>query len=272
MTNNELRKKLTGMSTRTRRRVFSFGLRAAGYGHALLPPEGGTRAVEAVAIVRDYSMVSDAGLRSLYRQARFCEELHVPGAFVECGVWKGGSAGVMALATMNHGTQPRDIHLFDSFEEICEPDETVDGERAIREVMKLAKEPGTQGQLRPLTGVYDSHGGPGSVEGNRRLFADTLGYDMDHVHFHKGWFQDTLPKVASSIGPIAILRIDADWYASTKICLDYLFSKVVVGGFVVIDDYGAYEGCQKAVDEFLASRERVYYLNQVTNDIRYVCV
>ena len=70
----------------------------------------------------------------------------------------------------------------------------------------------------------------------------------------KGWFQDTLILNQIRIGPIALLRIDGDWYESTKVCLECLFDNVANGGYVIIDDYGFFPGCRKAVDEFLASR------------------
>ena len=81
-----------------------------------------------------------------------------------------------------------------------------------------------------------------------------------------------LPRDIDAVGDIAILRLDADWYASTKICLAYLFDRVVPGGFVIVDDYGTYAGCQRAVDEFIGARERPLYLNPVNADIRYVIV
>ncbi|MDI6403153.1 TylF/MycF/NovP-related O-methyltransferase, partial [Balneolaceae bacterium ANBcel3] len=79
--------------------------------------------------IRPYSMVAQEGLLSLYRITRYCEEQQIPGAFVECGVWKGGAVGLMALTNMAFGREPRHLHLFDVFEEICEPDEKVDGKR-----------------------------------------------------------------------------------------------------------------------------------------------
>lgn len=220
--------------------------------------------------VRPYTMVSDQGLRSLYEQALFCEKNSIAGAFVECGVWKGGAMGLMALVNLKHGVASRPLHLFDSFEEICEPNHEVDGARAIEEVKAWAKTPGYEGNLKPLTGFYDWLGGPGSVEQNRELLEGVIRYQKEALHFHKGWFQETLPQHSKEIEKIAILRLDADWYASTKICLDYLFDKVVSGGFVIIDDYGTYEGCRRAVDEFLARQDKPYFLNYVTSDLRYI--
>jgi len=215
------------------------------------------------------TMVGDAGLESLYSQALHCEAQGIAGAYVECGVWKGGSMGMMALVNRNHGKLPRHLHLFDSFSEICEPDEKLDGKRALREVKMWSKGGQAQGRLIPLKGIYDHLGGAGTVGECRRLLELQIGFDPDRVHYHEGWFQDTLPRSAATIGPIAILRLDSDWYASTKVCLDHLFEQVVPGGFVIIDDYGTYDGCRKAVDEFLAARGLSTYLHPVNDDIRY---
>lgn len=216
------------------------------------------------------TMVPREGLFSLYQKVIFCEENSIDGAFVECGVWKGGAVALMALTNLRHGRSRREIHLFDSFEEICEPDETVDGARALMEAKTLSRSGGTKGRLVPLKGIYDHRGGPGTIGECERLLVSTVGYTRGKIHFHKGWFQDTVPAQSPSIGKIAILRLDGDWYASTKVCLDHLFRKVVSGGFVIIDDYGAYDGCRKAVDEFIDSFDRPLFLNYVNRDIRYI--
>jgi hypothetical protein len=215
-------------------------------------------------------MVSKEGLKSLYDQAVFCERVALGGDFVECGVWKGGSVGVMALANLKHGRSRRTLHLFDAFDDICEPDAAVDGERAITEVHRWTNGGGTQGRLVPLKGIYDQFGGHGTIDECRTLLERIIGYDGSQIHYHQGWFQETLPSQASAIKNIAILRLDGDWYASTKVSLDYLFEKVVPGGFVVIDDYGSYDGCRKAVDEFLARLEQPLFLNVVNSQIRYL--
>ena len=71
----------------------------------------------------------------------------------------------------------------------------------------------------------------------------------------KGWFQDTLPQNIDKIGNIAILRLDGDWYESTKVCLEYLYDNVVEGGYILVDDYNFWPGCKKAVDEFFDNRK-----------------
>ena len=104
------------------------------------------------------------------------------------------------------------------------------------------------------------------------MLEQSIGYPADYLHYHQGWFQDTLPEQHKELDRIAMLRLDADWYASTKLCLDHFFYSVVAGGFVIIDDYGAYDGCRKAVDEFLAKTGNPFFLNVVNETIRYICI
>ena len=147
----------------------------------------------------------------------------------------------MALVNLNKGAKRSHLHLFDAFLEICEPDASLDGERAIREVRAFTGKSGLdKGRLVAVSGIYDNMGGPGTLDENCLLLENTIGYLEKFIHYHVGWFQNNLPADHDDIGLIAILRLDGDWYASTKICLDYLFDKVVKGGVVIIDDYGTY--------------------------------
>lgn len=217
--------------------------------------------------VAGFTMLPRDRLVSLYDQVVFCENKGIEGALVECGVWKGGSVALMAAASMRHSREPRQIHLFDSFQEICEPDAKFDGQRAIKETSRWSN--GAEGRLVPLKGIYDAFGGPGTLEGNRMLLERVIGYPSECLHYHVGWFQDSIPLDAGKIGPIAILRLDGDWYESTKVCLDHLYDSVVKGGFVIVDDYGAYEGCRKAVDEFCGARGIQVYLHPIDAVCRY---
>ena len=232
---------------------------------AFLAPNHEVEAV--IKTISEFTMLPAERLFSLYDQVVFCEKNDIKGALVECGVWKGGSVALMAAASMRYARTHRQIHLFDSFSEICEPDSSVDGQRAIDESSRWSDD--AAGKLVPLKGIYDAIGGPGTLDGNRVLLEQKIGYPVDFLHYHVGWFQDTVPKDSASVGAIAVLRLDGDWYASTKICLDYLYDHVVKGGFVIIDDYGTYEGCQKAVDEFLHARGINVYLNPVDAGCRY---
>ena len=191
--------------------------------------------------VYHYSMTGYARLASVHDLALEVEAGKIPGAFVECGVWKGGSIGLMALVAKDSGSY-RKIVLFDSFEGLPQPTEA-DGPEAKRYAEGKA-----EGRLEAI----DQCVGP--LETVQELFFVKLGFPREQIDIRKGWFQDTVPGSGDSIGPIAILRLDGDWYDSTRVCLEGLYDKVVPGGYVVLDDYGYWEGCRKATDEFFAKR------------------
>jgi hypothetical protein len=104
---------------------------------------------------------------------------------------------------------------------------------------------------------------------SKELILATVKYPAELVHYHAGWFQETVQRDAPDIGPIAVLRLDGDWYESTKICLEYLYPHVARHGVVVIDDYAFYEGCRRAVDEFLSSQVEPVMLHHIDRDARY---
>lgn len=226
---------------------------------------------EAIKIVRKQTMLPYTNLITLYEQILYCEKNKLIGDFVECGVWNGGAVGLMALANLKYGKERRNLHLFDAFEEICAPNEKVDGEKAINEIRRiLGKNVPTEGELIPLKGIYNRFGGPSDIFKCKNLIENTIGYPAINIFYHKGWFQNTVPIKSKEIEKIAILRLDGDWYESTKICIENLYDKVVSGGFIIFDDYGLYSGCKKAIDEFFISRNEHYYLNYSTWACRYI--
>lgn len=207
--------------------------------------------------IRHHTMLSTLRLLTLYMQVKNCEKNCIKGDFVECGVWKGGAVGLMALTNQKFGRQRRHLHLFDVFDDICAPDSVKDGQQAIEDVFHYTgiKNMETLRNIpknKPLKGFYDQLGGKGTLAENKTLFFSQLKYDKTYVHFYKGWFKNTMPAASKHIQTIAILRIDADWYDSVYICLHYLYPKVVKGGYIIIDDYGYYEGCTKAVKDYFA--------------------
>jgi len=153
----------------------------------------------------------------------------VDGCVVECGTWKGGMLGGIGVLL---GPE-RQYFGFDSFEGLP-PVTELDGTRAAT----------WQGNTTS-PGYFDNC----SAE---QRFAEEA---MRRAHVTdstivKGWFEDTLP--ATDIPPIALLRLDGDWYDSTMTCLEQLAARVVHGGIIVIDDYFAWEGCAKAVHDYLS--------------------
>ena len=236
----------------------------SGEGNDYRPSAFELEAEEKIKIVGKHTMLPYNRLLSLYEQAIFCETSELPGSFIECGTWKGGVAGLMALANLAHGKIRRHLHLFDSFAGIPEPDEAVDGTKAVMEARQFGG--GTKGKLVAINGFYES---AGTLQVNRELLENIIGYDQSFLHYHQGWFQDTVPRDAGKVGEIAILHLDGDWYASTMVCLENLYDKVVRGGFIIIDDYGCYEGCRKAVDEFLKRQRIRVYLHRIDSTGRY---
>jgi hypothetical protein len=190
--------------------------------------------------VKPFTMVSIERLENLYDLSIKAQREQIPGSFVECGVWRGGCVGVMASTARSNG---RKIHLFDSFEGLPEPHKDLDGNYAVRYA-----EGGEKGNLTAIGKCV------GPIDDVKKLLFEILKLDPQNFVFHQGWFQETLPIDAPSLGPIAILRVDGDWYESTKVCLDHLYDCVSENGYIIIDDYGFWEGCKKAVDEFIAAR------------------
>lgn len=208
---------------------------------------------EAACTVLNNTLVSFERLATLWQQVRYLDRYSIPGSLGECGVWRGGCVGLMALAHLHSHKKPfREMQLFDSFQGLPQPDRKVDGIDAT----EIAKDK-ADGACVPIgTGVA-------SAEESRELLIHKIGYPSELVKFHVGWFEDTLPKVSVSMGSIGLLRLDGDWYHSTMCCLKCLYEQISPFGIVVIDDYGHFEGCRKAVDEFIGVLGRPVFLNHI---------
>ena len=205
--------------------------------------------------VRPFTMVPFEGLNNVHEICRLVEDAKIEGNFVECGVWNGGCAAVMGAVDKRYGSG-RQVVLVDSFEGLPEP-VTSDGSRASEYSSGRA-----DGRLKAIGQLV------GSIENVKTIFG-RLGIDQNKVRIEKGWFQDVLPRIKRDIGQIAVLRLDGDWYESTKVCLENLYGNVVSNGYVIIDDYGCWEGCRKAVDEFLKENGLRVELQNVNGEIHF---
>jgi predicted O-methyltransferase YrrM len=195
---------------------------------------------ELIGKVRPFTMTSPERIAVLEAAVRHVIGQNYPGAFVECGVAKGGSTMAMAYTLIELGAADRDLYLYDTFEGMPEPEE-VDrgryGESAARSWRKGQERSG---------GAWIRHG----VDEVRANVAAT-GYPQARLRFIKGKVEETLPEEAPP-GAIALLRLDTDWHASTKAELDYLYPKLVRGGILIVDDYFRWQGARKAVDDYVA--------------------
>jgi O-methyltransferase len=211
--------------------------------------------------VRGHSMVTYDGLLSLAGQVRYCEENHLPGVYVETGCHRGGASALMGRACLHYGGKPRPIYVFDSFEGLPQPDAAKDVDEWIPDQWKIPVEL-HQGKM-VATGSL-----AGASEEDVRTVFTLMGYPLDHLHIHKGWFCDTLPVVVPTMEPIAILRLDGDLYASTWDALTHLYPKVIEGGFVVIDDYNV-TGARNAVTDYLKKLPRPPYICRADGAVAY---
>jgi hypothetical protein len=201
-----------------------------------------------------YTMTSLERMMALYQVCRHIEQAGIQGDLVECGVWRGGSAGIMAGVNLRRGRAPRTLWLYDSFEGIPQP-RAEDGPEAAAFADGMAA-----GDLVTTNKLV-------AAESSVLQLLSILGFPREHTRIMKGWFQDTVP--AEHPERIAVLRLDGDWYESTKVCLDHLYPRVVEGGVVIVDDYGDWEGCKKAVDEYFQQHGITAMLHHVDRTCRY---
>ena len=193
-------------------------------------------------IIQPYTLVGFDPLHCLYALAERIDLERIAGDVVECGVYKGGTAAVLARVA-THSRMRRTVWLFDSFQGLP-PAAAIDGVKAEAYVGKLTANPEEVQELLRKTGA-----------------------DLRRVRLVAGFFQETFSTV--EIPQIALLNIDADWYESVKLCLEKFYDCVVPGGFISLDDYGFWPGCKAAVDEFFNQRGLACELRAVDANVRW---
>jgi O-methyltransferase len=203
--------------------------------------------------VQPYTMTSPERIAALRTAVLYTIKHNIPGDIVECGVWKGGSMMAVAL-TLKEVDARRRLHLFDTFEGMTAPtasDRNISGELAST---VMAAKQGVWARS-PLDEVKEA--------------MRSTGYDDALLTYVKGPVEDSLPNHAPP--SIALLRLDTDWYESTKHELRHLFPRLSVGGVLIIDDYGHWEGTRKAVDEYISENRLRLLLNRIDYTAR-ICV
>lgn len=186
--------------------------------------------------VQAFSMTSEARLLAVIDAVRYLVKFQVPGDLVECGVWRGGSSMAAALALKEVGDTSRNLYLYDTFEGMTPPtgkDLSYDGVKAS-ELLKAT----------PVgTGIW-------CLAGLEEVRANltTTGYPQERIQYIQGRVEDTIPKTIPE--KIALLRLDTDWYESTKHELEHLYPRLVRGGILIIDDFGHWQGSRKATEEY----------------------
>jgi len=200
---------------------------------------------------RNFTMTSVERMHALYDGVRHVVACGVPGDLVECGVWKGGSAMLMALTLEALGDTERRLWLYDTFAGMTRPEEV---DRRARDGSDTI----TRWEFFDREGHNEwAYAGLDEVRGNMRA----TGYPESRIVYVEGEVEQTLPMRIPE--RIALLRLDTDWYRSTRHELDHLFPRLQPGGVLVLDDYGSFEGARKAVDEYLAEHDIALFLHRI---------
>lgn len=193
-------------------------------------------------LCREQTMTSLERMYALYSATNYVVENELPGDFVECGVWRGGSVMLMAATLVRRGDTTRDLWLYDTFDGMTAPSaedvQAMSGRAAADILREHDRTPDD-----PFWGIATHD----AVERNLRR----TGYPSERFHVIEGDVMTTLPELAPEA--IALLRLDTDWYASTRHELTNLYPRLVPGGVLIIDDYGYWRGARKATDEFVAT-------------------
>jgi len=200
---------------------------------------------EIVEQIRPFSLLSEARLHNLYTKAKEICIQDLPGNFVECGTYKGGAAAMLGVVIQLYSSRSRKVYAFDTFEGMPQPT-AVDKHQNIP-----ANETGFGvGTLKA------------PIAENIGRICQLLNV-QDIVMPVKGLFAQTLPIYKSTIGDIALLHADGDWYESTRDIFHHLYASVIENGIIQVDDYGHWEGCRQAIHDFEATQGVTFNLQSI---------
>jgi O-methyltransferase len=183
---------------------------------------------------RPFTMTGIERMASLMESVTYICRRNIPGDIAECGVWKGGSMMVVAMTLLQLGDTSRNLYLFDTFEGMTAPskeDRQMDGRPAAAQLENTC--------LAEIDSVRENILG--------------TGYPKERVHFIKGRVEETIPTLAPT--HLSLLRLDTDWYESTKHELTHLYPRLHPKGILIIDDYGHWQGARQAVDEYFSNAD-----------------
>ncbi len=211
------------------------------------PPDFRPDELEILNAVRPWTMTSPARIYALIQAARYVGANDIPGAIIECGVWKGGSMAAIARTLLQLNDHTRELYLFDTFKGMTAPTEKdieYTGKTALQVLQDI---PGDRCDDAPLEQVKE--------------VLHATGYPKEKIHFVRGPVEQTIP--SSAPNSIALLRLDTDWYDSTKHELVHLFPRLSKSGVLIIDDYGHWQGARRACEEYFAQNRVPILLNRI---------
>jgi O-methyltransferase len=206
---------------------------------------------------KDYSMTSPERLYALYKAVEYIVKNNIQGSFVECGVWRGGSAMVIIKTLQLFNITDRKIYLYDTYEGMVEPKDRDTGPQNVK-ASEFYKDKDKKNNH------WWCYAGLDEVKDNM----SKTGYPMKNFEFVQGKVEDTIPDNVPD--KIALLRLDTDWYDSTYHEMKYLYPKVEKDGVLVLDDYGYWKGSKDAVDQYFGEIKSSPLLNRIDTGGRLV--
>jgi O-methyltransferase len=226
---------------------------------AEFPPDFTLQEREIWRFVEKCTMTSKERVASLVRAVQYVEHFGIPGAVVECGVWRGGSMMAVAKTLLAAGSTERELFLFDTYSGMPEPG-LVDVDTSGRSGRSAAE---LLAELRklPVEGQNESDIVAQCALDVVRANVMSSGYAPERLHFVEGRVEETIPGCAPN--QIALLRLDTDWYESTRHELIHLFPRLSSHGILIVDDYGDWQGARLAVDEYFERNGEPIFLSRI---------
>ena len=216
-----------------------------------LPPDFDEASIELVKAVKPFSMTSPERIFALCEAVKHVVRNEIPGDIVECGVWRGGSMMAVAQTLTKLKSFNKKLYLFDTFDGMSAPTEadvSIDNKSASSLLQSNNKD-------------RDNSVWCFADVDSVRAVVNNAGYPADNIHYIKGRVEQTIPSNAPS--SISLLRLDTDWYESTKHELIHLYPRISPNGVLIIDDYGHWKGARKAVDEYIEENKIKLLLNRI---------
>jgi hypothetical protein len=216
-------------------------------------PEASPEQLQIMNEVRPFTMTSWERVWAVIQAVAYVHARPIEGDIVECGVWRGGSSMAAAQALLLAGDASRQLWMFDTYAGMNKP---TDDDRRLH-----SDEPALGKWLETSTEQDGSDWCKASLEDVRGNMKQT-GYPAERIRMVAGRVEETLLDPANIPAQIAILRLDTDWYESTRTEMECLFERVAPGGIVIFDDYGHWAGAKRAVDDYL-STQPPYLMNRI---------
>jgi O-methyltransferase len=210
------------------------------------PPDFREDEIALIREVRSWTLTTPERIYALIQAVRYISANGIPGAIVECGVWKGGSMAAIARTLVSTGDVERHLYLFDTFEGMSAPT-CEDIEYSGKGAAELIAADPAKLCIASLDTV-------------QTVMRDT-GYPADRMHFVRGKVEETIPGSAPEV--ISLLRLDTDWYESTSHELIHLYPRLSRNGVLLIDDYGHWQGARRACDEYFRNQATPVLLNRI---------